>query len=110
MNIQTLAIIVIAALTGSAATLLTELFTDTRMKLATVDPGVLVAEHLRGLERGLDENTIRLQSQTYARNLEQAVDAVAKEYKVTLLVKPGVITGAPDLTDEVRRRIHAQQN
>jgi len=106
MNMNTLATAIIAALLGSATTLLTERWIEPSQKLATIDPGVLVAEHLQTIDSGMDESTIEARSQAYAKRLDAAVTHIAKKYHVVLLVKPTVITGAPDLTDEVRRRIN----
>ena len=100
--------VIIAALVGSAATLLTERWIAQPQKLATVDPGVLVAEHLQSIDPGMDEDTIKSQSRAYAKRLDMAINHVARKYHVVLLVKPSVITGVPDLTDEVRRRVNEQ--
>lgn len=108
MNSPILITAIIAALVGSAATLLMERWIEPPQKLATVDPGVLVAEHLQTIDSGMDKDTIEARSQAYAKRLDAAVAHVANKYHVVLLVKPTVITGAPDLTDEVRRRVNEQ--
>ena len=100
--------VIIAALVGSAATLLTERWIEQPQKLATVDPGILVAEHLQTIDPGMDEDAIKTRSQAYAKRLDAAVDHIARKYHVVLLVKPSVITGVPDLTDEVRRQVDEQ--
>jgi len=108
MNGGLVVTVIIAALVGSAATLLTERWMEQPPQLATVDPGVLVAEHLQSIDPGMDEGTIESRSQAYAKRLDAAVAHVARKYHVVLLVKPSVITGVPDLTDEVRRRVNEQ--
>jgi len=108
MNGTVLVTAIIAALVGSATTLLTERWIEPPQKLATIDPGVLVAEHLQTIDSGMDESTIEARSQDYAKRLDAAVTHIANKYHVVLLVKPTVITGAPDLTNEVRRRINEQ--
>ncbi|MFQ5469739.1 MAG: TrbI F-type domain-containing protein [Gammaproteobacteria bacterium] len=108
MNAGLVVTVIIAALVGSATTLLTERWMEQPRKLATVDPGVLVAEHLQNIDPGMDEDAIESRSQAYAKRLDAAVARVARKYHVVLLVKPSVITGAPDLTGEVRRMINEQ--
>jgi hypothetical protein len=99
---------IIAALIGSASTLLTQRWMEQPKKLATVDPGILVAEHLQTIDPGMDEGAIEVQSQAFAKRLDAAVADVARAHHAVLLVKPAVITGVPDLTDEVRRRVDEQ--
>ena len=108
INSSMLVTVIIAALMGSLATLLMQRWLEPPRTLATVDPGVLVAEHLQTIAPGMDEDTIEARSQAYAKRLDAAVAHVARQYHVTLLVKPSVIIGAPDLTDEVRRRVNGQ--
>jgi len=108
INSTGLVTVIIAALVGSAATLLTERWMEQPQKLATVDPGILVAEHLQTIDPGMDEDAIKARSQAYAKRLDAAVNHVANKYHVVLLVKPSVITGVPDLTDEVRRQVDEQ--
>lgn len=102
----TLVTVIIAALVGSAATLLTQRLLEQPLQLATADPGVLVAEHLQSIDANMTEDAIKARSQAFAQRLDAAVTYVAKQYHVVLLVKPSVITGVPDLTDEVRWYIH----
>ena len=100
--------LIIAALIGSATTLLTQRWMEQPKKLATVDPGILVAEHLQTIDPGMDEGAIEVQSQAFAKRLDAAVADVARAHHAVLLVKPAVITCVPDLTDEVRRRVDEQ--
>ena len=109
MNIQLFAAIIISALTGAAMALMTDRWANPPPTLATIDPTVLVAEQLQQLKPGLDDTAIEQQGQAYARRLDNAIATVAKKHNVIILVKPALITGAPDLTDEVRRHIHGNR-
>ena len=107
MNGQLLATVVISALTGATIALMTERWMDhPQPTLATIDPTVLVAEQLRNLEPGLDDTAIEQRGQAYAQRLDSTITAIAKERNVMILVKPAVITGVPDLTEDVRRRLN----
>jgi len=106
MNIQTLTTVIISALTGATMALVTERWVDNQPTFASIDPTVLVAEQLRQLEPGLDDAAIAQLGQKYAQRLDLSIAAIAKERNVTILVKPAVVTGVPDLTDELRRRIN----
>ena len=109
MNIQLFAAITISALTGATTALVAERWVNTQPGLATIDPTVLVAEQLRHLEPGLDDAAIERRGQEYARRLDLSIAAIAKERNVIILVKPAVINGVPDLTEEVRRHIHGNR-
>ncbi|MDH5179527.1 MAG: TrbI F-type domain-containing protein [Gammaproteobacteria bacterium] len=108
MNRTVLLAVLMATLVGSSTTLLTIRWLGQPRQLATLDPTVLVAEHLRTLDPKQDKATLEAQGKAFARRLDQAVAEVAQQYHVVLLVKPVVITGVPDLTEEVRRRLYAQ--
>lgn len=107
MNLPLVITIVVAALTGAASGLLGQRWIGPAPQLAVVDPTALVAEQIRKIEPGLDDATIQARGQAYAQRLDTAIAQVARDYDVIVLVKPAVITGVPDLTDEVRRRIDA---
>ncbi len=105
MNLQLVSTIIISALTGAAMALIAERWTAPPQMVATIDPTVLVTEQLRDLEPGLDDQEIQQRGQDYAKRLDAAIASLARESHLTILVKPVVVTGAPDLTDEVRRRL-----
>jgi len=107
MNRSMLLAVIIAAMISSATTLLTTHWQAQPRKLATLDPGVLIQEHLQGLDPKLDKASLAAHGQVFAKRLNTAVAEVADQYHVVLLIKPAVIMGAPDLTNEVRRRINA---
>lgn len=107
MNRTLLLAVIIAACVGSTTTILTTRYLASPTKLATLDPGVLISEHLQGLDPKLDKANLEAQGRAFARRLDAAVAEVANQYHIVLLVRPAVITGAPDLTNEVRRRINA---
>lgn len=106
MNMQLVIVIVVAALTGAASGLIGQRLLGDSPKLAVIDPTVLVAEQIQKIKPGLDDAEIQARGQAYAKQLDSAIAQVAHEYNVIVLVKPAVITGAHDLTEEVRRRIN----
>lgn len=107
MNRHLLITIIIAAFTGGASGVIGQRLQHQPAPVAVIDPTVLVAEQIRNIEPGMDDATIQARGQAYAKQLDKAIAEVANDYRVTLLVKPAVISHAPDLTDEVRRRIDA---
>ena len=107
MNMQLIGVVIVAALSSAATSLVSERWRSPSPRIAVIDPTVLVAEQLKQLQPGLDEATIQAQGQAYAKRLDEAVAQIAKHYNAVILVSPAVIHGAPDLTDEVRRHIDA---
>ena len=107
MNRTQLLAVIIATCVSSAATLMTTRLLEPQHRLATLDPGVLVTEHLQSLDPKLDKAALEAKGRAFAKRLDTAVTQIAHQYGVILLVRPAVIIGAPDYTDEVRRRINA---
>ena len=107
MNRTLLLAVIIAAGVGCVTTLLTTRLLERPHKLATLDPTVLVTEHLQDLDPKLDKAALEAKGLAFAKRLNAAVAEVTHQYHVILLVKPAVIAGVPDLTHEVRRRINA---
>ncbi len=105
MNMRMIVVVVIAILSGSATALIHDRWGAQPPRIAVIDPTVLVAEQLKQIKPGLDDAAIQARGQAYAKRLDAAVAQVARQYNAVILVNPAVITGAPDLTDEVRRRI-----
>ncbi len=106
MNLQLLVVVVVAILSGSATALIHDRWGAQPPRIAVIDPTVLVAEQLKQIQPGLDDAAIQARGQAYAKRLDEAITHVAQQYNVVILVSPAVITGAPDLTEEVRRRIN----
>lgn len=105
MNGQLILVVIVAALSGAVASIISDRWSSPSPKIAIIDPALLVAEQLKQIEPGLDETTIQARGQAYAKRMDEAIAEVARQYNAVILVSPAVISGAPDLTDEVRRRI-----
>ena len=106
MNLQIVVVILVAALSSIATSLIGNRWIDSPPRIAVIDPTTLVAEQLKQLQPGMDETAIQAQGQAYAKRLDQAIAQVAQQYNAVILVSPAVIHGAPDLTDEVRRSLN----
>jgi len=106
MNMQLLLVVFVSALSGVATSLLSERWNNPPPRIAVIDPTVLVTEQLKQLQPGLDEAAIQARGQAYARRLDQAIAQIAQQYNAVILVSPAVISGAPDLTQEVRRSLN----
>ena len=109
MNMQLLVVVLVAALTSAATSLVSERWNNSSQRIVVIDPAALVAEQLKQLQPGLDEPAIQAQGQAYAKRLDQAIAKVAQQYNAIILVSPAVIHGAPDLTQEVRRSLHEKR-
>ena len=71
-----------------------------------VDVTALVTEHIRHPElMKLSESERSVDAARFAARLEQETARVAREYKAVILAAPAVVTGAPDLTVELRKRL-----
>ncbi len=105
MNSQLIIVVIVAALSGVVTSMIGDRWADPSPMIAVVNPSVLVAEQLKRIEPGLDEATIQARGKTYAKRLDDAIAQIAEQYNAVILVSPAVISGAPDLTNEVRRRI-----
>lgn len=105
MNRQLILVVIVAALSGAVTSMVSDRWISPSPKIAVISPTVLVAEQLKQIEPGLDEKAIQTRGQTYAKRMDEAIAEVARQYNAVILVSPAVISGAPDLTDEVRRRI-----
>jgi len=72
--------------------------------IATVEIDTLISEHLSsvaGLE-SIDEATQERMVADYAQTIDTTIRAISDTQRVTLLVKPAVLTDAPDYTALVR--------
>lgn len=71
-----------------------------------VDVAALVAEHIRRPElMKLSESERSMDAARFAARLEQETASLAGEYRAIILASPAVITGAPDLTAVLRKRL-----
>ena len=115
LNHQLLWVTLVATLSGGAAGVLgvrffagwVTPFYPAAGPVAVIDPLLLIDEQLQHIEPGQTTSALQARGQAYARQLDRAIAQVARDYHVTLLVKPAVLSPAPDLTDAVRRQIHA---
>ncbi|MEX0914725.1 MAG: TrbI F-type domain-containing protein [Wenzhouxiangellaceae bacterium] len=96
----------LVGLAGGLTALLVERIVFPPLTIAQIDLTGLVNEHvhrpdlmtLPEAERSMD--AVRL-----AARLEQATLELAREYRVVILAAPAVVSGAPDLTPVLRKRI-----
>ncbi|MBK9132432.1 MAG: TrbI F-type domain-containing protein [Gammaproteobacteria bacterium] len=71
-----------------------------------VDVAALVSEHMRRPElMKLSESERSVDAARFAARLEQETARLAHEYEAVILASPAVITGAPDLTAVLRKRL-----
>ncbi len=108
-NSQMLVVVIVAILSGTATAMIHDRLNRLDMpppQIAVINPTVLVAEQVKQIPPGLDDATIKANGQAFAKRLDAAITQVSRKYNAVILVSPAVITGAPDLTEEVRRRLH----
>jgi len=105
-NSQMIVVVIVAILSGAATSMIYDRLETPAPNIAVIDPTVLVAEQLKQITPGLDDAAIQANGQAFGKRLDAAITHVARQYNVVILVSPAVITGAPDLTEEVRRRLN----
>lgn len=105
-NSQMIVVVIVAVLSGTATAMINDRLETPIPKIAVIDPTVLVAEQLKQITPGLDDAAIQANGQAFGKRLDAAITHVSKKYNVVILVSPAVITGAPNLTEEVRRRLN----
>jgi len=105
-NSQMIVVVIVAVLSGTATAMINDRLQTPIPQIAVIDPTVLVAEQLKQIAPGLDDAAIQANGQAFGKRLDAAITHVSKKYNVVILVSPAVITGAPNLTEEVRRRLN----
>ena len=75
--------------------------------IATVSVNQLITEHLDSVASNgeLDDAAINVMSANYASTIQDTIRSISTDQQVTLLVKPAVLTDAPDYTDVVRQAL-----
>lgn len=91
---------------GGLIALLAERMLFSPPTIIQVDVAALVTEHMRRPElMKLSESERSVDAARFAARLEQESARLAGEYKAIILAAPAVVTGAPDLTVELRKRL-----
>lgn len=75
--------------------------------IATVSVDQLISEHLESMatRNELDDAAADSITTEYASIIQDTIRAISDDRQVTLLVKPAVLTDAPDYTDVVRQAL-----
>jgi len=74
--------------------------------IAVVDLENIITWHLKEYgNRELSEEERKAASEKFASSLDYAISDIQKNQRVTLLVKPAVVTDVPDYTDTVKAMI-----
>ncbi len=93
-------------LAGGLVALLVERIVFPPLTVAHVDLAGLVNEHIRRPElMNLPEAERSMDAARFAARLEKETAKLAREYRVVILAAPAVVSGAPDLTAVLRKRI-----
>lgn len=91
---------------GGLIALLAERMLFPPLTTIQVDVATLVTEHMRRPElMKLSESERSVDAARFAARLEQETARLAGEYKAIILAAPAVITGVPDLTAVLRKRL-----
>jgi len=78
--------------------------------IATVDLVSLTSEKMTELAKSKDEKQAKREIKIFGENIENKLAEMAADYKVSIVIKPMVVAGAPDLTMELKRRLNDQFN
>ena len=71
-----------------------------------MDLAGLVNDHVRRPElMKLSEAERSMDAARFAARLEEETTKLAREYRVVILTTPAIVSGAPDLTSVLRKRI-----
>lgn len=106
---QTIIISLLSGFIGGIAVLAVQnAVVDPAPQIASVDVERLLMSRIKSLQKqGMKPEQAEGFAQQWGMQLAQAQQSLADEYGVVLVVGPAVIAGAPDLTDELERRINA---
>lgn len=86
-----------------AATYLWRMY-DPAPRLVTVDLNGIVQTFIAGTaESDLSDNDKRARTETFARELDRALQGIAARQHMIILPAPAVIAGAQDITEAVRK-------
>lgn len=93
-------------LAGGLIALLVERLVFPPLTIAKIDLTGLVNEHVRRPDlMKLPEAERSMDAVRFAARLEKETLELAREYRVVILAAPAVVSGAPDLTPVLRKRI-----
>ena len=93
-------------LAGGLIALLVERIVFPPLTVAHVDLAGLVNEHIRRSElMKLSKAERSMDAARFAAHLEKETAKLAREYRVVILAAPAIVSGAPDLTAVLRKRI-----
>lgn len=97
---------VLFGIAGGMIALLAERMLYHPPSIIQVDVAALVTEHMRRPELiKLSDADRSMDAARFAARLEQETAHLAGEYKAIILAAPAVVTGAPDLTAVLRKRL-----
>lgn len=93
-------------LAGGLIALLIERIVFPPLTVAQIDLRRLVNEHVRRPElMRLPDAERSMDAARFAARLEQETLDLARDYRVVIVAAPAVVSGAPDLTAVLRKRI-----
>ena len=93
-------------LAGGLIALLVERIIFPPVTVAQVDLSALVSEHVQRPDlMNLPDTERSRDAARFAARLEQETANLARDYRVVILAAPAVVSGAPDLTAVLRKRI-----
>jgi len=98
--------LVLVGLAGGLIALLAERLLLPPPVSVKVDLNSLVMEHLRRPDLLKQSDADRaLDATRFANRLDQEIVRLASDYNAIVFASPAVVTGAPDLTAELRKRL-----
>lgn len=77
--------------------------------MGTVRIDEIVADHIREIGKSeLTQEQMDAKAKAFGVALEQSINSISGEYKVTLLVAPAVVTSIPDYTAFVKSNLEGR--